>query len=370
MQLSHADVERLARTSSPKVRAEVAGKVADNFANGRLGGREKDIAVEIFRLLARDAEQRVREQLSQSLKECADLPHDVALKLAHDVSRVAVPILEFSNVLGDTDLIAVVESAHELSKLAAVARREIVTEYVSDALLHKRNARVAVTLLENGGAEINEHSLLHTIEAMAGHESVIEAMMERGGLPVVCVEKIFMTVTDQMKKKLAGQYHVSRHLIEGKLEYAREMTTLGVAGLADSVNVEALVRHMRNQRKLTSSVVIRSLCVGDLRFFEHAMAELTDVPVENVRRLMLDAGVNGFKALYRLSPLPPAYYDAVKKLLDLALDATHNGREKPEDFSKRMIDNITANGYDLSIEYMPLLLAIIKGNASELSTVH
>jgi uncharacterized protein (DUF2336 family) len=127
---------------------------------------------------------------------------------------------------------------------------------------------------------------------------------------------------------------------------------------------------MHAQRKLTSSIVIRSLCVGDLRFFEHAMAELTDVPLDNVRRLMLDAGPNGFKALYRLSPLPPAYYDAVKKLLDLALDATHNGHEHPEDFSKRMIDNIISNGYDLSIEYMPLLLAIIKGNASELTSIH
>lgn len=370
MQLSHSDVERLSRATSPKARVDVAAKVADSFANGRLGGREKDIAVEIFRLLVRDAEVRVREQLSKHLKESNDLPHDVALRLAHDVEQVSTPILEFSNVLGDTDLISVVESSHELAKLTAIARREIVTEYVSDALLHKRDGAVAVVLMGNKGAEISEHSLLHTIEAMASHESVIEAMMERGGLPVVCVEKIFMTVSAHMKKKLAGQYHVSRHLIEGKLEYAREMTTLGVAGRADNVNVEALVKHMHNQRKLTSSIVIRALCVGDVRFFEHAMSELTDVPVENVRRLMLDAGINGFKSLYRLSPLPPAYYDAVKKLLDLALDATHNGREKPEDFSKRMIDNITASGYDLSIEYMPLLLAIIKGNASEFSSVH
>jgi uncharacterized protein (DUF2336 family) len=294
----------------------------------------------------------------------------VALKLAHDIEQVSLPILEYSNVLGDTDLIAVVESSRELAKLTAVARREIVTEYVSDALLQKQNDVVAITLLENKGAEISEHSLLHAVEAMAEHESVIEAMMNRGGLPVVCVEKIFMTVSDHMKKKLAEQYHVSRHLIAGKLDFAREMTTLGVSGRSDNLNVEALVKHMHAQRKLTSSIVIRSLCVGDLRFFEHAMAELTDVPLDNVRRLMLDAGPNGFKALYRLSPLPPAYYDAVKKLLDLALDATHNGHEHPEDFSKRMIDNIISNGYDLSIEYMPLLLAIIKGNASELTSIH
>lgn len=370
MRISQADVERLARTSSAKARMDVAGKIAMGFAEGQWGGREKDIAVAIFRLLVRDAEIRVRETLSRHLHSCTELPHDVALKLAYDVEQVSVPILEFSEVLGDSDLIAVVESSHELAKLNAVARREVVTGYVSDALLRTRNETVAQTLIANKGAVLREDSLINMIEAMAEKESIIEALMERGGLPLVCVEKIFMTVSDSIKKRLAGQYHVSRHLIEGKLEYAREMNTLGLVGRSSDVNVEALVRHMHKQRKLTSSIVLRSLCVGDMRFFEHAMSELTDVPPDNVRRLMLDAGPQGFKALYRLSPLPPAYYDAVKKLLDLALEATHNGRERPEDFSHRMVDKIMENGYDSSIEYMPLLLAIIKGNASEFSSIH
>lgn len=370
MTLSQRDVEQLARASSPKTRLDVAGKIASGFAEGRFGGREKDIAAEIFRLLARDVEIRVRETLSHHLKTCADLPHDVALKLAQDVERVAVPILEHSNVLGDSDLIAIIESARETAKLAAIARREDVRAHVSGALLRTRDETAVRTLIRNKGAELGEDGLLETIEAMSGRESVIEALMERGGLPVVCVEKIFLTVSDAMKKKLARQYHVSRHLIEGRLEYAREMNTLGLAARGDAVDVEALVRHMHERHRLTSSIVIRSLCVGDMRFFEHAMAELTDVPVRNVRRLMRDRGEQGFRSLYRLSPLPPAYYEAVRILLDLALAATHNGRERPEDFSLRMIDNITANGYDSSVEYMPLLLAIIKGNAGELPSLH
>lgn len=370
MGLTRADVERLARASSPRVRAEVAGKVASGFANGQLGGREKDVAVEIFRLLAHDAEVRVREVLSQQLQTCSELPRDVALSLAHDVEQVSVPILEFSNVLDDEDLLAVIASSQEVAKFSAIARREVVAMPVSDALLRTDNETVARTLIANKGAELAEKSLLHTIEVMATRESVIDALMERGGLPVVCVEKIFMTVSDAMKQRLITRHQVSRHLIEGRLEYAREMNTLGIAGRSDDVNVEALVRHMRKQRKLTSSIVIRALCVGDIRFFEHALSELTDIPVGNVRRLMLDAGEQGFKSLYRLSPLPPAYYAAVKVLLDIVLDTTHNGRERPDNFSRRVIDKIESGGYDASVEYMPLLLTIIKGNASEFPRIH
>lgn len=370
MRLSYTDVEQLSRAPSPVTRAEVAAKIAENFAKGRFGGREKDIAVEIFRLLARDAEVQVRATLSQRLKTCSELPHDIALQLAQDIEQVSVPLLEFSNILNDDDLVAIVESSHEVAKLTAIARRKLVQPSVADALLRTRNPIVATTVIRNPGAYMEEHSLLQAIEAMSAQESVIEALMERGGLPVVCVEKIFMSVSDALKKRLAGQYHMSRHLIEGQLEYVQEMHTLGMAERSGAVDVAALVRHLHSQHKLTSSIVIRALCVGDLRFFEQAMSLWTGVPVENVRNLMLDAGEDGFKSLYRLSPLPPTYFEAVRTLLNLVLELSRNGREIPADFSRRVVDSIMEKGYDLTIEYMPLLLAIIKGNAREFSSVH
>lgn len=370
MNLTQLDVEKLAQGASVRARIDVAAKVAENFAQGRLGGREKDIAIDILRLLVRDAEIRVRAQLSQQLQSCSELPRDVALQLAQDVEEVSVPLLEFTEVLDEEDFLAIIEASEAVAKLEAIARRQYVSDGMSDALLRKGHEPLTRTLLANKGAFIAERSLLHTIETMATNGSIIEAMMERGGLPVACVEKIFLTVSRGMKEKLAKRYHVSRHLVEGKIEYAREMTTLGVASLGDKVKVEALVKQMHRQHRLTSSVIIRSLCMGDLRFFEQALAELTAVPVENIRQLMRDAGPNGFQSLYRLSPLPPAYYAAVKKLVDMVLEITHNGQKRPANFSQRIVDEISQNGYDLSIEYMPLLLEIIKGNTSEFSSIH
>jgi uncharacterized protein (DUF2336 family) len=370
MNLSQIDVEKLAHGASARARIDVADKIAEAFSQGRLGGREKDIAVDILRLLAKDAETRVRVQLTQHLQSCSELPRDLALQLAQDVEQVSVPLLQYTEVLDEEDFIAIIAASEEIAKLEAIARRQYVSDSMSDALLQKDHEKLTRTLLGNKGAVINERSLLHTIERMADNSSVIEMMMERGGLPVSCVEKIFLTVSRGMKEKLAKRYQVSRHLVEGKIEYAREMSTLGVTALGDGVKVEALVKQMHRQHRLTSSVIIRALCMGDLRFFECAMAELTHVPVENIAQLMRDAGPNGFQSLYRLSPLPPAYYAAVKKLLDLVLEATHNGRKRPADFSQRIVDAISENGYDLSIEYMPLLLEIIKGNSSEFSRIH
>lgn len=370
MTLTFQDVEKLAAATSPKERIDVAGKVAENFARGIMTGREKDAAIEIFRLLVRDAEVKVRKVLGMQLRACKELPHDIALTLAQDVDVVAAPMLEYSTVLEEADLIAIIRSSRRTAKLSAVARRERVSLRLSDLLLEAYDPIVSATLFRNRGAEISEAGILGTIGLMATEESVIDALVERGGLPLSCVEKIFTSVSTDMKRRLAAQYHVSRHLIEGKMEYAREWATLGTISSAEDQNVEELVRGMLEQRKLTSSIVVRSLCTGDLRFFEHSMAALTGVPIANTRELMRDYGDGGFQSLYRQSPLPPAYYPAVKKLLDVTFEATENGKVVPSDFSKLVVDGITSRGYDKSVEYMPLLLAIIQGSANELASVH
>lgn len=369
MDLTFQDVARLANTRSARERALVAEKVAGGYAGGELGQREKDIAAEIFRVLMRDAELKIREILSQQLKEAKDIPHDVALTLARDVESVSIPMLEYSDVLGETDFSTIIKMTRNTSKLSAIARRKDVSLTLADLLLNVADPAVSATLFRNDKAEIRESSILQQIEMMAAEESVIEALVERRGLPLTCVEKLFTAASRQIRERLVERYHVSRHLIEGRMEYAREWATLRAVARADEKDVGALVRHLREERKLTSAIVVRSLCVGDLRFFQHAMALFADVSVENTRSLMLDAGEGGFEALYRRSPLPPAYYAAVRKLLDVILEVTANGYKTPEDFSAQVVEEITRQGYDTSIAYMPLLLAIIQGNASELTSL-
>src|SRR5262245_28151835 len=97
--LTEADVSRLVANPSGEIRAETAAKVADAFELGALSPAERELAAQIFRLMVRDAEVKVREALSSHLKSSATLPHDIALQMAKDVEQVALPVLEFSEVL-------------------------------------------------------------------------------------------------------------------------------------------------------------------------------------------------------------------------------------------------------------------------------
>ena len=66
--LAAADVARLLRDASPAVRAETAAKVANEFTGGSLSESERAVAEDIFRVMMRDVEVRVRESLARAVK--------------------------------------------------------------------------------------------------------------------------------------------------------------------------------------------------------------------------------------------------------------------------------------------------------------
>ena len=79
--LSQADVAKLLSDPTPDNRAATAAKVAGAFDPANLGPSERALAEEIFRLMVKDAEIRVRQALTENLKENGNVPHDVAVSL-------------------------------------------------------------------------------------------------------------------------------------------------------------------------------------------------------------------------------------------------------------------------------------------------
>ena len=108
-QLTRDDAERLLKMPSAKGRAVVAGKIAQDFKAGVLSVKEREIAIAIFRLLVEDAATKVRSALASHLKSCVDLPKEIVHTLARDLEEeVSVPVLEFSRLLDDDELLAVI----------------------------------------------------------------------------------------------------------------------------------------------------------------------------------------------------------------------------------------------------------------------
>lgn len=176
MNLTQMDVQNLTQEPSARARSLLAAKLAMDYDSGQFSETEAKIAIDIFRILVRDVEKKVRRTLAEQLAHCPAAPKDVIVKLAQDEADIAVHVLEYSSVLTELDLVAIVRSTKEVLKLCAVARRANVTEPLSDALLDTGHERVLQEVFENKGAAISEQGLLKSWSVVSSNRSLLETL--------------------------------------------------------------------------------------------------------------------------------------------------------------------------------------------------
>lgn len=346
--LNDQDVKRLLASPDTDVRAEIAGKIAAQHP--KLTEHERKLAEDILRLMVKDAEVRVRGALSRQLKENPLLPHDLALTLAHDVDEVALPILQYSAALSDEDLIAVVRSQGP-SKQEAIARRATVSASVADVIVEVGPEQVVKTLVSNTGADLKEATLIQMAERYPATDGGIgQALAMRPSLPVTVVEKLMNQVSENFRSHLLDRTDLSPEVATALLLQARELAVLGLSS-ANSSPAE-LVEHLARHKRLTPSIILRALCMGDLPFFEYSLAKMAEIPAENAQKLIYDKGAHAFEALFKKAGLPSPLFPAMRAAIDIFGSMDYDGEANDrERFSRRMIERILTQYGEQGVEF-------------------
>ncbi|CAN0068389.1 unnamed protein product [Phaeothamnion confervicola] len=178
----------LASDESPNVRRGVAKNPHTPIQADELLTDDKDdevrcdLARKIARLvpgLPQDAQVRLREQMEAILEKLADdhlprvrqivaeeirhsdnVPKRIAMRLAQDLEQIVrAPILEYSPLLSDDDLLQIMASGIVNGAMAPIARRQHVSEPVSDAIVASLDVSAVASLLANKNAQIREETL-------------------------------------------------------------------------------------------------------------------------------------------------------------------------------------------------------------------
>lgn len=339
--LSGTDVAKLISDPSGDQRAETAEKVSAAFSAGALSNDERKIAEEIFRIMVQDAEVRVRQALSESLKNNPQVPHDVAVDLAQDVVEVATPIIQFSDVLTDADLIEIISNCDEDHQVV-VAQRDTVSAEVSDVLTESDSERVVGTLMSNEGAAISEKSFDKVVKKFGDSDSVMGSLAERSNLPIKVSERLVSLVSESIREKLVTKHDLSPDLATDLILETRERATLSlVPGSAGTMSVQKLVDQLAENGRLTPTLLVRALCLGDQVLFEVGIAKLAGVPVPNAYVLIHDKGGRGLTALFEKCKMGKTMLEVSRAALSVAEETDYNGLEGDRDrFRARMIERV------------------------------
>lgn len=345
--LSAEDVSRLLSDPSPDVRANLADKVANGLAGNGLTTGELRLAQDIVRILARDVEAQVRATVSHGLRHSPHLPPDVARRLAEDIEEVALPVLADSLELTDEDLVHLVRDGSAV-KHETIASRPNLGETVSHAIITHAAEPAVARLMQNNSARIAEVSFAEAVERFADSERVKEAMVRRDVLPAAIAERLVTIVSRELQRHLVRAHNLTPATASDIVLSSREHAVLHLSHGATDEELRQMVTQMHVTGRLTSSLILRALCTGDIAFFEAAMAARGDVPVENAQVLIHDASHRGLRALYRKAAMPAGLYPTIEAAIETVDSEEFDGAPRDlERFRARVIAKVLTQAEDV-----------------------
>jgi uncharacterized protein (DUF2336 family) len=337
---------RLEQDPNPKRRAEVAAILGTAFSLDALSQGEQPVAIQIFERLARDVEVDVRRALSEHIKSCPLLPRDLARRLAEDVEAVAVPILRYSTVLSDDDLVAIVAAGSSVKQIA-IAERETVSDVVADALVCNGDKPVVRALLANNGAEIGEESFQKVLDGFGDDGAVQTLLVDRPKLPITVTEQLVSLISGALKKRLISRHGLPEMLAEQLVEHGRERALLQEISPTIALrDLEVVTARLHANGALTPTLLLRALCTGNLDFFIAGAAALVRVPTINVRALLHNFGEAGFRRLYEKTGLPEDLRTAFWNALEVTLKVRRSTATAWEKSDTAEIVNRLVRSYD------------------------
>jgi uncharacterized protein (DUF2336 family) len=268
----------LAGDADDEVRCELARKI------GRLlpdlpddaATKVRDLAIKTIEVLARDQLPRVRAILAEEIKHSDLVPHAVVVRLARDVETiVAAPILEYSPLLSDNDLLEIIAAGAGEGRLPAIARRRGVSSPVADAVAGTLDIPAVAALLANPSAQIREETLDLLIDHAAGIESWHEPLVRRDELSVRAIRRIAGFVAAALIDILAARHDLDSDTQTELRQAVRRRIDKPQSGAEEAPADRA--RELAAAGRLDDECICLALDRNQRGFVVHALAQLAGV---------------------------------------------------------------------------------------------
>ena len=198
----------LAADTDARVRSILSRKLSTLTPglSGDARQRMQQDAVANLTAMVADAALRVRTTVSEAVKDLADGPREIVLRLAHDPAvMVCGPVIRFSPMLTQEDLVTLIASGPPSSTIVAVANRPQIGAAVSDAIVATADTAAIGALLSNRTAQIRE-ATLDALAAQSEEQTEWQALLiHRPSLPPRTQRMLAEIVTGSLLDALAAR---------------------------------------------------------------------------------------------------------------------------------------------------------------------
>lgn len=305
-QASPAHSDRvLAGDADQEVRSALAEKIARLAPGLSADVRDKvgRLTYDTLEALARDQVTRVRRILADALKDVAQAPPEVIRRLAWDAeAQVSSPILQFSPLLTDADLLEIIASNPVSARLCAISRRNGINAPVADAIAGSNDTAAIGALLANPTAQIREQVLDQLIDRAESLKLWHAPLVHRPRLPARAAAKLARFVADNLLKALQDRRDLTPEAID-EIRRTVDLRLRGKgrrsAGAGGTSPEDALKMAIELQRagRLDEPMIGEAVRAGDREFAIAALAVRSGLSAEIIRKVVSERNAKGMVAV-------------------------------------------------------------------------
>ncbi len=161
-------------------------------------------------------------------------------------------------------------------------------------------------------------------------------------MPASISAQLVEALSERLQDFLMQKHDVSPDVASNLILQARERATMSLVDYGSTdTELENLVEQLARKDRLTASLLLRALCMGDMSFFERGLARLADLPLQNSRILIHDHGGLGLESVYMKADLPKRLYPAFRAGIELCDETDYDGGQNDRSrFIERMLERI------------------------------
>ncbi|MEM8796904.1 MAG: DUF2336 domain-containing protein, partial [Pseudomonadota bacterium] len=272
-------------TANPEKRARATHALARAFFVSELSEDDCHAAEAAMTFLLDDPDVRVRFALCDVLAEEPEAPRHIVLGLLYDVDQISLEIVKKSPVLIDSELVDIVALRRKPFQMA-VAGRSKVSASVAAAIAEVCEGVVCLELLANPGSVILPRTLYRLAERFGKLEAMQQALLQHPDLPIAARQLVIANMSDALGRKAVKKSFMIASEAKTASREARERATLSLIRHLPDEELTDLVVHLRDTHQMTTVLLLRAICAGQVDFFAEALALLAGVDRQRIMALL------------------------------------------------------------------------------------
>lgn len=261
-------------------------------------------ALAILSLLAADTAIRVRAAIASVVKDMQCVPHALVMQLAQDkAASVSEPIIHFSPLLSDADLLALIAAPSGGHTITAIARRPGLSACIADAIADSHDNRAIISLLENHSAAVHEATLDGLIAKAATQRSWHTPLIRRPVLSAVAASALSEIVSASLLAELAQRSDLPAEItgdLATRLRLALAVDLVAPPGNAMPVEPDGhvlITNEIGPSGRLTEETLIAAGRRGEARLCTALLAHAAHVAPSVVERAAALRSAKGLVSL-------------------------------------------------------------------------